>query len=386
MRNSGAAVRALIIGAGPAGLAVGGALRQHSSFQREEALLIVDRAPAVGASWRGHYDRLRLHTERSLSSLPGLDLPPAYGRWVARNDVIAYLEDYARHHRLPLQLGTEVRGLTAEPERRGWRVQTSAGDLQAQSLIIATGYNHTPVIPDWPGRASFTGALIHSSAYRNPGPYRGKLVLVVGSGNSGAEIAAELSEGGAGRVLIAVRTPPSILPRALGPLSTQRLGILLRRAPPALVDPVARWVQRWAFGDLRAQGLPIPAVGPFTRARQGQIALLDVGFVRAVKSGRLTVVPGVRELSGGEVRLDDGQTVQPEVLIAATGFRRGLEGLVGHLGVLDERGLPQHHGAQTHPRAPGLHFIGYTNPVSGNLRELAIDATAIARRLAADAV
>jgi putative flavoprotein involved in K+ transport len=111
------------------------------------------------------------------------------------------------------------------------------------------------------------------------------------------------------------------------------------------------------------------------------IPILDVGFLDALKKRQLSVVGAVESFAGRDVVLAGGERIQPDAVIAATGFLRGLERLVGHLGVLDERGLPAAHGPRTHPAAPGLHFIGFTNPISGNFREMAIDARRIARAL-----
>lgn len=363
----------VVVGAGPAGLAAAAALRAAG-----RASVVVDKAPDVGSAWRAHYERLKLHTERALSSLPGFDLPERYGKWVPRASVVEYLEDYARHHELKLKLSTAVERI--ERDGDAWRVFTSAGPLAAKAVVVATGYNHTPRLPEWPG--TFTGELVHSAAYRNAKPYRDRDVLVVGAGNSGAEIAVDLVEGGAKSVSIAVRTPPNILRRELLGISAQRLGVMLRRLPVGLVDPIASAVARLSVGDLTRHGMPRAPRGAYTRAREGQIPILDVGFIDALKAGEVKIVPAVRGFEGAEVLLEGGARLRPDAVIAATGFARGLEKLVGHLGVLDERGLPRAHGPDSPPGAPRLHFIGYTNPISGNLRELKLDALKIAQRLA----
>src|SRR3954470_23649079 len=131
---------AAVIGAGPAGLAAAAMLRR-----RGVDVLVIDRADSVGASWRGHYDRLHLHTVRWLSGLPGLRIPRSEGRWVSRDGVVEYLERYAAHHALDLSLGREVLGLSrASGGGGGWVLQTSKGDLQSRSVVVATGYNNTP--------------------------------------------------------------------------------------------------------------------------------------------------------------------------------------------------------------------------------------------------
>jgi hypothetical protein len=363
------------VGAGPAGLAAAAEARRNGLTAQ-----ILDAAEAVGASWRGHYDRLRLHTTRGLSGLPGVPIPARLGRWVARDDFIAYLEHYARKITVPIRLGVRVERIEAAPS--GWRLITNAGELEAGQVVIATGHNHTPRLPDWPGEAAFTGELIHSSAYRKPAPFRGRDVLVVGAGNSGAEIAADLVEGGAGKVWISIRTPPNIVRRdGPGGIAPQYLGILMRPLPLKIVDPLSLLVQKLVIGDLSRYGIAAPATGVATRVLDGHIPLIDVGFLAQLKAGRVEVVPGITGFEGGEVVCGE-RHLKADAVIAATGYSPGLEPMLGHLGVLDANGRPCFHAPQCSPQAAGLFFIGYSNPISGNLREIARDARALGSVLA----
>ena len=344
---------------------------------------MIDRAPAVGASWRGHYDRLHLHTVRWLSDLPGLRFPRSQGRWVHRDGVIEYLERYAEHHSLDLMLDTEVEGLSRDGD--GWLLKTSRGEVSAGSVVVATGYNNTPFMQDYPGKDGFTGSLAHASEYRNAEPYRGRDVLVVGSGNTGAEIAVDLVEGGARRVRLAVRTPPNIVRRQVAGTPNQVLTLGLRRLPPRVVDGLARAARRVTVGDLTRYGLPMPERGVYTRVIEDDvIPVIDVGLIDAVKAGQVEVAGALLGFDGDDVILAGRERIQPEAVIVATGWRRALEPLVGPLGVLGDRGKPLVGGASTHPDAPGLYFTGFTNPISGMFRELAIDARRIARAVARD--
>jgi cation diffusion facilitator CzcD-associated flavoprotein CzcO len=145
---------------------------------------------------------------------------------------------------------------------------TNDGSIRAETVVVATGYNRIPWMPDWPGRASFTGELLHSIGYRTPEPFRGKEVLVVGTGTSGAEIAVDLVEGGARAVHLSVRTPPNILRRDLGGFPTQVLRVGMRRLPPRVVDVLSGATRRLTVGDLRPYGLPPPQRGTYTRVRE----------------------------------------------------------------------------------------------------------------------
>ncbi|MFF6997543.1 flavin-containing monooxygenase [Streptomyces sp. NPDC008313] len=362
-----------VIGGGPGGLAAAYALRA-----RGVRAVVLERSEHVGASWRRHYARLRLHTTRRLSSLPGLPMPRSFGRWVARDDVVRYLEKYVDHHELEVVTGVEV----SRVERSGddWLLRATGGrELTGAAVVVATGFNHTPRVPDWPGRDTYTGELTHAAEYRDAGPYAGRDVLVVGIGNTGAEIAVDLVEGGASRVRLAVRTAPHILRRSTAGWAAQYTGILVRRLPVGLVDRLAGPVGRVSVPDLSAHGLPRPGTGLYSRVREGAIPVQDVGLIKAVRTGRVEIVAAVEGFEGGEVLLADGSRVAPEAVVAATGYRRALEGLVGHLGVLDGRGRPVVHGGRTPRSAPGLYFTGFTNPISGMLRELALDAEKIAK-------
>ncbi|MFE6754475.1 flavin-containing monooxygenase [Streptomyces sp. NPDC057684] len=365
-----------VIGGGPGGLAAAAALRE-----RGVRAVILEKSEHVGASWRRHYDRLHLHTTRKLSGLPGLAIPRRFGRWVSRDDVVRYLEKYAEFHRLEIVTGVAVSRV--ERAEGGWLVRASGGrELAASAVVVATGYNHTPRLPDWPGRSSYTGELLHAGDYRNAEPYAGRDVLVVGVGNTGAEIAVDLAEGGASRVRLAVRTAPHIVRRSTAGWPAQRTGILCRRLPVAIVDRLARPMAKLSVPDLTEQGLPRPTTGLYSRVREGAIPVQDVGLIDAVRTGKVEPVAAVESFEDGKVVLADGTHIAPDAVIAATGYRRALEDLVGHLGVLDDRGRPTTHGRRTDPAAPGLHFTGYTNPISGMFRELALDARKIAKAIA----
>ena len=362
---------AVVIGAGPAGLAAAAMLR------REGIETLVLERESIGASWRKFYERLHLHTIRWLSGLPGLAIDRREGRWVSREGVITYLQRYARHHRLNVRDSTEARGLNRDNGE--WVVETAGGPIAARFVVVATGFNRNPYLPEWPGRDGFTGDLVHSLDYRNAHPYRGKDVLVVGTGNSGAEIAVDLVEGGARGVMISVRTPPNILRRDVAGFPSQLTGMLARRLPLPVADRISLAMQRLTVGDLSPYGLPPPRVGVVTRVNRDSVPILDVGLIDLVKKRRVEVVPAVEGFEGPEVILAGGRRIRPQAVIAATGFRRGLEPLVGGFGLIGSGGRPVVHGGRTHPDAPNLYFIGFTNPISGNLREVGIDAKRIAK-------
>jgi putative flavoprotein involved in K+ transport len=364
-----------VIGGGPGGLAAAAALREQGV-----RAVVLEKSESVGASWRRHYDRLHLHTTRRLSGLPGLAMPRSFGRWVSRDNVIRYLEKYAEFHELEIVTGVEVSRI--EPSGSDWLLHATGGrELTGRAVVVATGYNHTPRLPDWPGRDSYNGELLHAGEYRNAARYAGKDVLVVGVGNTGAEIAVDLVEDGAARVRLAVRTTPHIVRRSTAGWPAQRTGILVRRLPVRLVDRAGEIIGKISVPDLAAQGLPRPDTGLYSRVREGAIPVQDVGLIAAVRSGKVEPVAALDSFEDSKAVLADGTRISPDTVIAATGYERALENLVGHLGVLDERGRPVVHGGRAAAQAPGLYFTGFTNPISGMFREMAIDARKIAKAL-----
>ena len=358
----------LVIGAGPAGLAAAAMLQRAG-----EEVVVLERLE-VGSLWASRYDRLHLHTVRWLSGLPGLRMPRSAGKWPSRDRVVDYLRRYAAHHRLEIRTGVEVTAVNATDA--GWSVDTSAGALHAERVVVATGHNAVPVVPDWPG--DFGGELVHSAQYRNGERYRGRRVLVVGSGNSGAELAVDLVEHGAAAVALSVRTPPAIVRRDVLGLPSQLLGIASSHLPTAAVDTVAATIRRVGLPDLEPYGLPAPA-RPYTDFLQrANLPILDVGIVDAVRGGRVRVVPAPAGFEPGIACFADGSREEFDAVIAATGFRTGLAPLVGHLGVLDDTGRPVVHAGDDHPGARKLHFVGFQVVLGGTFRQAGIEA----RRLA----
>ena len=334
--------------------------------------VVLERA-TVGATWRGHYDRLTLNTDRLLSGLPGRPIPRRHGRWVSRDGFVSYLEDYAA--RLDVRIG--VQALRLDRQGDVWVLRGTR--FRARRVVVATGLNRLPFTPSWPGR--FAGPLQHSATYRNPLAYAGQVVLVVGAGNSGAEIAADLvsaGSGGAAHVLLAVRSTPGLLPRTIGPLPTQLAAFGLPALPAALADRATSLALNTLRPQDRQRGLPAPTA-MVSDARRGVLPVLDNGLRAAVHAGRVTVGAAVVGLDGWRVQLADGTAVTPDAVIAATGWRANLEPLVGHLGVLDSDGLPLLPAGQE--SAPGLHFVGFRTALTGDVHRAGHEADAVAAAL-----
>ncbi len=367
-------VAVVVCGGGPAGLAAAGALHRAGIDA-----LVLESGPSVGTSWRARYDGLRLNTPGWMSTLPGFRATRRrYGAWPTRDDWVAYLEDYAVHHDLAVRCDTTVSALRRTDDT--WRVHTDGEVLEARVVVVATGHDHDPRLPDWPGRDDYAGELLHASSYRSAAPYRGRDVLVVGPNVTGMEVATHLVDAGAARVRVACRTPPNITARTFLGVTVNVPGIVMNHLPPRVADEMGWLVQRAMFGRLDDHGLPRAPAGVATMARTRQRSpAYDDGFVARLRAGRIEVVAGVDALAGDDVVLADGARIRPDVVIAATGYRTGLEDLVGHLGVLDDHGRPMVARGRDHPDAPNLFFNGYRADLSGQLRLMRLDARAIAR-------
>jgi len=362
----------IVIGAGPAGLAAAAELGR-----RRIPCSVLEQADSVAASWRGRYDRLRLNTCRWTSRLSHSAYPAHTGLFPSRDQIVSYLEDYAQRHALDVRVRTRVERIDRHDER--WKLQTSAGPYAARQVIVATGHDHTPHIPAWPGRDRYTGRLLHAAAYRNADAFRGARVAVVGAGSSGLEIAYDLTEGGAERVWVCA-DPANIMPRQSGGLPGDLPAIALLRLPSSIADAQARLVRRLTIGDLSSYGLTPPAEGVFTRLhREGKApAIVDKDIIQAIRDGRIEITPGLESFGHASLVLTGGTQITTDIVIAATGYTPGLEPLAGHLGVLNQRGLPRLHGGKA--AAPGLRFIGYL-PRPGQISHMSREARRAAKAI-----
>jgi putative flavoprotein involved in K+ transport len=365
---------ALIVGAGAAGLSAAGALQQLGI---DAVLLEQDSKP--GGTWARRYDRLHLHTVRKHSGLAHYPIPRGSANYLPRDEYVAYLNDYARHFNLRIVTDCTVENIRMEqgtPVR--WRISSSADTWEAPVVIVAVGQYRVPRLPPLPGLEHFAGEFIHSVDYRNASPYAGKRVLVVGAGNSGAEIATDLIEHGASFVAISVRTPPPVVPRDPFGNPVQRTSMLLSKLPPRIADRIGKFTARLVLGDLTRYGLSAADWRPYSSRR---VPVIDVGFVDALKRGRVHVRPALVRLTESQAVYADGRAESFDAIIAATGFSTGLESLIEPLAALDAQAEPVGHSGEP-TASPGLFFIGYTHSLRGHLYEANLDSRRLASNVA----
>jgi len=364
----------LIVGAGPAGLAVAGQLAQLGL-----PFLIVEKADAPAPAWRKHYDRLCLHTTKEHSNLPGLDMPAHYPVYVSRLDLIAYYENYCREMGIAPLCSQEVRSIRRRTE--GWVTETAGHRFFSKNVVVATGYNRVPVLPNWPGQEGFPGPFFHSCEYRNAAPFAGKKVLLIGMGNTGAELALDLCENGATPV-ISVRGPVNFIRRDIAGRPAQRTAILLSSLPNWLYDQIARSIQRITVGDLSAYGLPPSPYAPSEQLRRfGKVPVIDIGTIDRIKAGDIRIMPGIREFQGKEALFENGTAESFDAVIACTGYRAQVEDFLENAApLLNERGYPSRLWFEA-PEYRGLYFCGFTSPISGILRNIKIDSEKVAGQI-----
>lgn len=368
----------VVIGASAAGLSVARCLEE-----RGLSALILEQNPQVAEAWRRHYDRLHLHTTRDGSALPYEPMSPNFPTYPSRLQFIDYLEQYAAKLRTRPRFNETV--IAVEPAEGGlWQTRTATQSFVSNNVVVATGHTRVPFRPTWPGLQRFGGPVLHSSEYRNGYPYAHQSVLVVGFGNSGAEIAIDLHEHGASPTL-AVRGAVNVIPRDVLGIPTQSLGIVQRIFSPAVADVINEPVIRLAIGDIRRHGFQKLPYGPTTQIKvHKSIPVLDIGTMRLVRRGAIKVRPGVTAFTEIGAIFADGTHGAFDAVILATGYRSGLEALLsGTPGVLDDHGEPLVSGGTT--VAPGLYFCGFIVTVGGTLKQIGVEAPVIATLIAAEA-
>jgi cation diffusion facilitator CzcD-associated flavoprotein CzcO len=354
----------LIVGAGPAGLSVAAELNRRGIRPT-----ILEAGPAVGWSWRRHYPFLRLHSTRRDSSLPGLAIPRSAGRYPLRDDFADYLDAYAARLDADLHLDSPVRAIRRADAGR-WHVEAAGERFPARHVVVAAGFNRVPVRPAIAGEETFGGPVLHSTRWSELGDVAGRRVLVVGLGNTGADLVEELSAAGA-EVSVAVRGPLHLVPvemagvnwrtwYRLAPETLYALGRLLpsplRRRLPLLAASFWSVVHRRGFGDLETRGLRLQRAGELVEHWNARRAPLTAGpFVDLVRRGEVRVLPALARLHPGEAETTDGARHPFDAVILATGYRPALEELLPIEALPADGGWPP----EGRPALPGLWFCGY---------------------------
>lgn len=346
-------VEVVVIGGGQAGLAVG-----YHLARARRSFVILDTNERVGDAWRKRWDSLRVFSPARLDGLPGRPFPVSGWYFPTKDEVADYLEDYASHFDLPVRTGVRVTRVSKSDQR--FMVESAHGKFEADHVVVASGHEHTPRVPDFARDLDPRINQLHSSDYRRPSQLTGP-TLVVGAGNSGAEIALDLS-----------RTHPTLLSGRL-----RRMPVGPSRSPlmTALIWPIVSHVLTIDTPvGRKARSKMLHASAPVERITEKALAAAGVE--------RVARTIGVRD---GSPLLEDGQVVDVANVVWCTGFRTALEWI--DLPIFDEEGEPrQTRGVVA--GAPGLYFVGrffqyaFTSLLIGGVGR---DAAYIARQIEAGA-
>lgn len=378
----------IVVGAGPAGLSAA-----YELVREGLQPLVLERTSAVGDVWRNHYDGVCLNSGRFFSALPGNKFPLSAGSWPSREEMVHLLETFLERGGFAVHTSIDIKQVNYDSVRNLWIV-TSTDDtrFESRTVVMAVGTCRVPIIPKWEGMDTFPGEIIHSSKFKSAKDFDGKRVLVIGTGNSAAEIASRLV-GHASDVTVSGRTPPHILPKSIFGIPLIGIGVWTRCWPTAVVDRILSFLQHSMIGDLSAHGLPYPTM-PLSKqyAINNVVPILYRPFVDDVRAGRIRIVGPVQKITGRTVHVlrtlttslnsvDSLAMLEPDAIIAGTGFRTGFSKLIQVPGIADENDRPVIVGDQELKSAPRLYLIGQVNPLSGLLREIRLEAGRIARKI-----
>nr|GMD44313.1 probable indole-3-pyruvate monooxygenase YUCCA4 [Ipomoea batatas] len=369
----------IIIGGGPSGLAVAACLKQNGVA----GAVILERSDCIASLWQQRtYDRLKLHLPKQFCQLPLMNFPGDFPKYPSKRQFISYMEAYADRFGIRPKFKQAVRRAEYDAAAGVWRVDT-ADDSRYSSrwLVVATGENAEPLVPDIPGIRRFSGPVMHTSLYRSGSEFKNQRVLVVGCGNSGMEVSLDLCRHNASPHMV-VRNSVHILPREMFGVSSFTIAMgLLKWLPLRLVDKLLLLVANLTFGKTELLGIRRPKTGPIElKNATGKTPVLDVGALSLIKSGKIKVMEGVREITKNGAKFVDGQEREFDSIILATGYKSNVPTwLKGCDFFTEEEGMPKTPFPNGWKGENGLYTVGFTRR---GLLGTSSDAMNIARDLA----
>lgn len=360
----------IIIGASTAGLACAAVLHR-----KKIAYKIFEKDSQIAPTWRRHYDRLHIHTAKCNSYLPYVKFPSHYPTFPSKHQLITYYEHYQKQFNIQPNFNEEVLNISKEKDH--WQVKTNKGIYTSKNVIMATGLEQYPFVPTYPGQTDFEGQQIHSAAYKNGKPYKGKQVLVVGCGNSACELALDLYEHGADSFM-SVRGPVNIVPREIAGIPSSILGLLTSWLPPQVQDGLNAISHNAQMKSLRPFGIEQLPYGPATQVKvHGKAPALDIGTIAQIKKGNIKVLPAIERFEQQIIHFTNGEKRAFDAVVFATGFRPEINRLItGVDGIEDGWSRPQ---VAIRSELSGLYYCGFKAALNGLLRLIRKDALKIGK-------
>jgi cation diffusion facilitator CzcD-associated flavoprotein CzcO len=357
--------RVCVIGAGPCGLT---ALKNLLQAGCRDAVCY-EESGHIGGNWAFTDDPQRASvyasahsiSSRRLSSFDDFPMPSDYPEFPSHRQLLAYFTDYARAFQLEphIRLDARVEQCTLGGDGR-WTVRVSAnGETRAErfdSLLVCSGHHREAFVPAYPG--TFSGRIVHSSAYKRPDPFRGQRVLVVGAGNSAADIAVDVARV-ASRAALSMREGTYFIPRRMFGQPIDVVHAFWRRGlpRPLLQSALKLWL-RLAIGRWEAYGLQTPTYAPLEKP-----PTVNSGVLEALRHGRLVARCGIKRYDGPTVHFTDGTQEAFDAIIMATGFRASFPFLSKRVADWDMATTPPLYLKMMHPTIPSLFFIGLFQPI-----------------------
>ncbi|GAV59545.1 FMO-like domain-containing protein [Cephalotus follicularis] len=365
----------LIVGAGPSGLATSVCLRQFSIPH-----LILEKEDCYASLWKKRaYNRLKLHLAKEFCHLPFKPHSPSSPTYISKDGFIQYLDEYVATFNIQARYHRCVESAVYDQVSQKWQIQaknTLSGSLEnyvAKFLVVATGENSEGYIPRLRGLDNFKGEIVHSSKYKSGSEYENMEVLVVGCGNSGMEIAYDLSNFGA-RTSIVIRSPFHVLTKEM-----VRLAMSLQKyLPTSLVDFIIVWVAQFYYGDLSKYGLHRPTKGPFAiKETTGRSPVIDVGTIKRIQEKEIKVFMEISSINENNVEFKDGVEREFDAIVFATGYKSLTNNwLKDYSFLLNDEGMPRNKFPTHWKGQHGLYCAGFARR---GLFGVSMDAKAIAK-------
>ncbi|KAL4571934.1 hypothetical protein LXL04_018702 [Taraxacum kok-saghyz] len=355
----------VIVGAGPSGLAVSACLKEQGV-----PFVVIERSDCIASLWQKRtYDRLKLHLPKKFCQLPKLPFPEEYPEYPTKKQFITYLENYAQKFDIKPQFNESVQSAKYDEACHLWRVVTvsttgstrSETEYICQMLVVATGENAEGVVPEIDGLKDFSGEVIHAKDYKSGEKYNGKKVLVVGCGNSGMELSLDLSNHNAKPSMV-VRSSVHVLPREMLGKSTFDLAMMLMKWLPLwLVDKLLLILAWFILGNIENYGIKRPSLGPLQlKNHHGKTPVLDIGALEKIRSGDIDVVPGIKRFNSTSVELVNGETLDIDSVVLATGYCSNVPYWLQETELFAKNGFPKTPFPKGWKGNRGLYAAGFT--------------------------